>query len=108
MTKGIVSNYGYKIKKNETKSSLIKEIKKELTVNPFTYGDFGDKNEKRFSLYMESPNSLYLPRFYAQEKFGQATINKIKDGLPINLKFNGSLRVEQEPIVKLYHDAAIN
>ena len=46
MTKGIVSNYGYKIKKNETKSSLIKEIKKELTVNPFTYGDFGDNNEK--------------------------------------------------------------
>ena len=80
-----LSNNGYKIKKHQHKSSLIKECKEELTVKPFTSNDFGVKNETKFSLYLESPNSLYLPRFYAQEKFGQATINKIKDGLPINL-----------------------
>lgn len=98
----ILSNNGYKIKKKELNSSLIKEIKSDLTVNPFTYGDFGDKNEKRFSLYMESPNSLYLPRFYAQEKFGNAQTVKIKEGDKINITFNGSLRKEQEPIVNLY------
>ena len=58
-----LSNHGYKIKKTAFDSKVIKEIKKELTVNPYTYGDFGTKNEKKFSLYMESPNSLYLPRF---------------------------------------------
>ena len=98
---------GYKIKKSELKSSDIKDIKKDLTVNPFTYGDFGEKNEKRFSIYMESPTSLYLPRFYGQDKFGQATYNKIEGGSPIDIKFNGSLRKEQEPIVKLYQDAAL-
>ena len=103
----ILSNNGYKIKKEQVSPSVIKEIRKELTVNPFIYGDFGDKNEKKFSLFMESPNSLYLPRFYGQNRFGKPTINKISDGTPIDLKFMGSLRKEQEPIVKLYHDAAV-
>jgi len=99
---------GYKIKKKNLKPSEIKEIKSDLNVNPFTFGDFGEKNEKRFSVYMESPTSLYLPRFYGQEKFGLPTNNKIEDGYPINIKFKGSLRKEQEPIVKLYHEAALN
>ena len=85
----------------------IKEIKNDLTVNPFVFNDFGDKNEKKFSLFMESPNSLYLPRFYGQEKYGQASKSKLKDGDSINIQFKGSLRVEQEPIVKLYQDEAI-
>ena len=62
------------------------------------------KKLKKFSLYMESPNSLYLPRFYGQDKLGLPNKNKINEGTPITIKFNGSLRKEQEPIVKLYHD----
>ena len=102
-----LSRNGYKIKKKDFKPSEIKEIKSELTVNPFVYGDFGDKNEKKFSLFMESPNSLYLPRFYGQDKFGLNIDKKIDTGIPINLKFNGSLRKEQEPIVESYKNAAI-
>ena len=56
---------------------------------------------------MESPSSLYLPRFYGQDKFGNPSKNKIKDGNKINIEFKGSLRKEQEPIVKLYHDEAL-
>ena len=102
-----LSRNGYKIKKNDFKPSEIKEIKSELTVNPFVYGDFGDKNEKKFSLFMESPNSLYLPRFYGQDKLGLNIDKKIETGKTINLKFNGSLRKEQEPIVESYKNAAI-
>jgi hypothetical protein len=98
---------GYKIKKKHLKPSQIKEIKKDLIVNPFTYGDFGEKNEKKFSLFMESPTSLYLPRFYGQDNYGEPTNNKIEDGQPIDIKFKGSLRKEQEPIVKLYQEAAL-
>ncbi len=97
-----LSNNGYKIKKKELNPELIKEIRNDLTVNPFTYGDFGDKNEKKFSLYMESPNSLYLPRFYGQDKFGKALVDDLNGGDEININFNGSLRKEQEPIVDLY------
>ena len=97
---------GYKIKKSELNSNEIKEIKRDLTVNPFTFGDFGEKNEKKFSIFMESPSSLYLPRFYGQDKFGPPTKNKLSGGDSIDIKFNGSLRNEQKPIVKLYQEAA--
>ena len=106
MNQSTLSNNGYKLKKQSLTLSQIKDIKKDLTVNPFVYGDFGDKNEKKFQLFLESPNSLYLPRFYAQENFGPPQINKLHEGDTISIKFKGSLRKEQEPIVKLYHDSA--
>jgi len=102
-----LSNNGYKIKKENLKLSQIKEIKKELIVKPFVYGDFGDKNEKRFQLYLESPNSFYLPRFYAQDKFGIPEKNKLNEGTDIDVKFNGSVRKEQEPIINSYYDSAM-
>ena len=67
MIKTILSRNGYKIKKKELSIKELKEIKKDLTVNPFVIGDFGNGAEKKFSLYMESPNSLYIPRFYAND-----------------------------------------
>ena len=97
---------GYKIKKKDLSTKDINDIKKELTVNPFTFNDFQTKVEKRFSLYLESPNKLYLPRFYAQDKLGEATKNELTKGDPISISFNGSLRSEQEPIVEKYMDAA--
>ena len=105
MVKTILSRNGYKIKKSEIDIKILKEIKNDLTVNPFIVGDFGNISEKKFSLYMESPNSLYIPRFYAQDKFGEPTINKMNEGVSINLKFNGSLRNEQKPIIELYKKA---
>ena len=101
-----LSNHGYKIKKNEFDPKIIKECKDELTVKPFTTGDFGNKTETKFSLFLESPGSLYIPRFYGQEKFGSASKTKLEDGDDINISFNGSLRKEQEPIVDLYLKAA--
>ena len=105
MIKTILSRNGYKIKKKELSIKELKEIKKDLTVNPFVIGDFGNGAEKRFSLYMESPNSLYIPRFYGRDKFGEPTINKMEEGEEIHLKFDGNLRTEQQPIIKLYQKA---
>ena len=95
----ILSRNGYKIKKNELSQKELKDIKNDLTVNPYIVGDFGNGSEKRFSLYMESPNSLYIPRFYAFDKYGLPDKYKMDDGLDINIKFNGSLRKEQIPII---------
>lgn len=97
-----LSNNGYKVKKKDLKPKQIQEIKKELTVNPFCYGDFNEKVEKRFMLYMESPNSLYLPRFYAQDKLGLPIKVKMNSGDDIDIQFDGSLRDEQVPIINTY------
>jgi len=100
-----LSRNGYKIKKKELSLKELKILKKELTVNPYVVGDFGNGAEKSFSLYMESPNSLYIPRFYAHDKYGEPDIMKIDEGTDINIKFSGSLRSEQEPIIQLYKKA---
>ena len=105
MVHTILTRSGYKIKKSELSIKDLKEIKKDLTANPFVVGDFGDGSEKRFSLFMESPNSIYIPRFYAQDKFGPPDVNKMDEGSDINISFNGSLRKEQEPIIQLYREA---
>jgi hypothetical protein len=59
-----LSKDGYIIQKSQYSSSFIKEIRDELTVKPFVSNVFGNGPEKKFTLYMESPNKLYLPRYY--------------------------------------------
>ena len=72
-------------------------------MKPFVYNDYNNtSNEKRFSLLLESPKKLYLPRFYGINKFGNNYTNKIEEGEDINLKFNGEMREEQKPIIDLY------
>ena len=97
-----LSNDGYKITKSEYDTKLIKEIKDELTVKPFTYNK-GQNNEMgRFCVYMESPKKLYLPRFYGMKKFGVPNITTINDGEDVDINFNGNLRPEQQPIEDIY------
>jgi len=107
MVQTTLSRNGYKIKKCELSQKELKTLKTDLTVNPYVVGDFGNGSEKRFSLYMESPNSIYIPRFYAHENYGQPTKSKMDEGQDINITFNGSLRKEQEPIIELYKKACL-
>jgi superfamily II DNA or RNA helicase len=100
----VISQNGYKIIKKDYSSKLIKSIKDELTVKPFNNFNKSQMNSDvgKFSVFMESPKKLYLPRFYGLEKFGQPTEDNIKEGDDIDLKFNGSLREEQNPIEEIY------
>tara|TARA_Y100000389_G_C17461378_1_gene521984 strand:- start:1014 stop:2417 length:1404 start_codon:yes stop_codon:yes gene_type:complete len=97
----VLSNHGYKIIKKEYSSTLIKEIKDELTVKPRTFTKT-KQNEHKFPVFLESPKKLYLPRFYALDKLGVPDENKILDGTPISISFKGDLREEQKPIEEVY------
>ena len=65
-----LSKDGYKIIKKEYGSKFIKEIKDELTVKPFNSFNKAQMNSDvgRFSVYLESPKKLYLPRFFLSIK----------------------------------------
>ena len=99
-----LSKDGYKIIKKEYSSKFIKEIKDELTVKPFNNFNRSQmaSDVGRFTVYLESPKKLYLPRFYGMKKFGVPTINLLEEGDPINISFNGDLREEQKPIEEIY------
>jgi superfamily II DNA or RNA helicase len=97
----ILSNHGYKIIKKEYSTSEIKNIKDELTVKPFSFSKI-NMNDQRFSVFLESPRKLYLPRFYGIQRFGIPTENNILPGDPISVTFQGGLREEQKPIEDIY------
>ena len=67
---------GYTIRKSEHSTSLIKEVKDELTVKPFSYNKNNKTDANRFCVFLESPKKLYLPRFYGYKKFGEPQIEK--------------------------------
>ena len=104
----MLSKSGYKIIKKDYSPKEIRDIKEELTVKPFNNFNRSSIHSEngRFSVFMESPKKLYLPRFYGIQKFGDPTINKIEEGDDIHISFHGSLREEQIPIQNIYLENA--
>ena len=85
-----LSKEGYKVIKKNYSTKLIKEIKEELCVKPYSYNK-QLKQDNRFMVYLESPKKLYLPRFYGLLKFGMPTLDLIEEGESIDLIFKGEL-----------------
>ena len=58
----VLSNSGYKVKKDDLDLATIQEVEEELTVNPNTFGDYGDPTRKdtKFPVYRES-SSKFIP-----------------------------------------------
>jgi len=101
--KFILSKEGYLINKKNFDIAQINKIKDELTVEPFKFGvNFGAKVEENlfFKVYREDDKYLYIPKYYGLEKLGQPAKNKESTGLAVDLVFKGSLREEQQKIIK--------
>lgn len=91
---------GYTIFK---KNLCIKEqqfIRDELMVKPFM--PKSPVQPPAFPIYRESPNKLYLPRFFGIDTYGEPDDINITHGEPIQIKFKGGLRDYQENIVNIY------
>lgn len=99
MADNYLGSRGYVLyKSNLTEQELLK-LKQELTVIPFTAEGYGQPAES-FKSYQESSSKLYLPRYYALQKFGLPKINKLNNGLDIHIDFKGSLRSIQIDAIK--------
>jgi len=103
MTDNYLGSRGYVLYKSNLTEQEILELKKELTVVPFTAEGYGQPAES-FKNYQESSSKLYLPRYYALQKFGVPKINKLHDGKDITVKFTGSLRPIQIDAIKAVLD----
>ena len=98
--KSYIGKRGYVLIKKYWDSNIIDQIKKELLVQPFQSGDYGEP-EDPFPVYSENAQKLYIPKYYGLEKFGQPDENKLEPGEDIDLIFKGNLRNHQiEPISK--------
>jgi superfamily II DNA or RNA helicase len=95
-----LGNKGYTIYKNSISAKEQEFLRKELTVKPFL--PTSTKPVETFSVYRESNNKIYIPRYFAYSTFGIENEIKLKRGIPINLEFKGSLRDEQIGVVDSY------
>lgn len=82
-----LNKMGYLIKKDQIDEKTANQIKKDLTVSPIVlqaYKEFGKPIE--FTIFQESPNYLYVPRYYGIEKFGPPRKNYLQPGSPMKLQ----------------------
>ncbi len=96
---------GYSIKKENITIQEQELIRKELTVKAFV-PKTSISQPTPFPVYRESPNKIYVPRYYGLKTYGEPDAIKIKDGDDINISFAGDLRPFQKPIVKKYVKSA--
>lgn len=96
-----IGQKGYTIAKDELTQKQIDQIKKDLSVKPFSPGT-PMHLQKSFPVYRESVKKLYVPRYYGEEQFGLANEIRIAEGQPADLTFIGTLRDYQRPVVEKF------
>lgn len=103
-----MSRYGYGILKTEISTKDIRNIKKMLTVRPFVPPGAPVRPDP-FSVFMESPKRLWVPREWGRKEFGEPDVTRVPmgDDCSVRLAFKGSLRPKQEHIVKDWVDKVI-
>jgi superfamily II DNA or RNA helicase len=91
---------GYSLLKSNLTEREQSFIRSELTVK--AYIPKSPVQPDPFSLYRESPNKFYIPRYFGQDNFGNFDENKLSQGDDIDIEFNGELRDFQVNIVNKY------
>lgn len=99
--KAILKRNGYVLDKKDIPSDILTEIKSELTVTPKVHKDYA-RNVQSFPIYFETKKRIFIPPYWALEKFGKAGKNCVKNGISFSseLKTIYPPRDYQEPIVK--------
>ena len=96
MIKSYINKRGYVIIKEHYDYKILNKLREELTVKPFN--KFVD-NVESYKVYEENMKKMYLPKFYALDKFGEPDKKKVPEGDDINLKFCGSIRENQQKAI---------
>ena len=96
---------GYTIKKEFLDIEELNLIKKELTVSAYVPKSSLAKPTP-FPIYRESRKKIYIPKFYGLENYGEPEAIITPEGKNINVKFKGSLRDYQKPVVNKWLKAA--
>lgn len=92
---------GYSIYKKNLSIEEQNNIRRELLVQAKVPNS--PVKSEPFPIYLESPEKIYVPRYYGYKKYGECSF-KITNGREIDLLFNGTMRDYQEIIIKKYID----
>jgi len=101
MKNNYLGQKGYSIYKKNLSIEEQNNIRRDLLVQPII--PKSPIKPEAFPIYLESPEKIYVPRYYGILKYGIPEI-KIGGGNNINLNFKGSLRDYQVNIVNTFID----
>ena len=91
---------GYSIYKNTLSLKEQVFIRNELTVQ--AYIPTSPVQPTPYPIYRESTKKFYIPRYFGISTFGIPNECRISKGTPINIRFEGQLRVNQQKIVQKF------
>jgi len=92
---------GYTIPKTALNTTDIEDVKKELSMTPFTMGPKTGPPIS-FPMFRENAAKMYLPRFYGQQRYGLPDTVEITPGEAIDVPFVKDLRDYQLKIIDVY------
>lgn len=107
----VLTAHGYAIKKASLTPRATQKLRKDLTVQPQVAAKFAmAAGPGAFSVYTESPTRFYLPRWWANDTFGEAEAVSIPEGklLRKELIFQGKPYDYQKDIVDKFIDSGSN
>ena len=91
---------GYSVFKDCISVQEQHHIRESLTVRPFT--PKAPVQSVAFPVYRESPNKMYIPRYFGIKTYGEPDETRISSGVPIFTEFKGELRDYQNRIIEHY------
>lgn len=112
--KNIILNNSYLSPKGFTIPKLfihkddLNELKQELSLKKINNTPISNIEPEIVYAYRENEKKFYIPRFYAQKRYGNIINNKISNGDNINISFKGIMRDYQENIVNIFINHAKN
>lgn len=98
-----LGSYGYSIPKNAFTEEELTALKNEITISPVasSFAGGGAPAEK-IPLYKENDMKIYLPRHFAQKKYGPAGRCALPVGDDISVEFVGKMRPDQIEVIDAY------
>jgi len=101
--KSYLGHKGYSIYKDSLSVKDIQWLRDELTVSPHTPKSMAMYGiPTKFSIYRESQQKIYVPRYFGQEIYGKPKEVRLNDPVKISIPFTGNVRDYQEQIIETY------
>ena len=101
--KAYLGRRGYTIPKYILSEQDLNFLKEDLFLKAKPGINMGAPNDiVSFPVYRESPNKLYIPRFYGEKRYGKPHKSEISNGEPCDLQFTKTLRDYQTEIIDVY------
>jgi len=101
--KAYLGRRGYTIPKSILSEHDLNFLKEDLFLKAKPGINMGAATDiVSFPVYRESPNKLYIPRFYGEKRYGKPHRSEISEGDPCDLQFTKTLRDYQTEIINVY------